>query len=230
MKSLLKTQPVLFKIWYHLYRKHKGVKINYFNSKTKFLLDGYPRSGNTFFTGLSKSIFGKEEFIHHFHAIAPIKMALKRNLPCFILVREPQEAITSWYLKTHALKKVKLSTHTNISLLKKLASDYRKYYDFVDRNFEHLHVLVFEEVISEPEKVLHLINEKVFNHKRIISKDSIDHFIHNEYKGATDILGSSKPNETKEKLKKKLKQELLKLDEYPKCIEVYNALVNASLK
>jgi len=104
MKRLIKSNPFLFKLWFELYRKNRGIKKNYFNHKTKFLLDGYPRSGNTFAASLVKYIFGKEVFVHHFHAIAPIKIALRKDIPVYILIRDPKEAITSNYLKTFALK------------------------------------------------------------------------------------------------------------------------------
>lgn len=83
MKKLIRQYPTLYSLWFHLYRKNRGVKIGYFNDSTKLLLDGYPRSGNTFVTSLIKNIFGNDTFVHHFHAIAPIKIALRKNLPVF---------------------------------------------------------------------------------------------------------------------------------------------------
>ena len=105
MKRLIKSNPFLFKLWFELYRKNRGVEISYFNHKTKFLLDGYPRSGNTFAASLVKYIYGKDVFVHHFHAIAPIKIALRKDIPVFILIRDPKEAITSYYLKMIISKK-----------------------------------------------------------------------------------------------------------------------------
>ena len=79
MKKLLKSNTFLFKLWFHLYRKNRGRKPSYFNKNTKLYLDGYPRSGNTFAVSLIKGIYGKEFIVHHLHAIAPIKIPLKKK-------------------------------------------------------------------------------------------------------------------------------------------------------
>lgn len=99
LRNLIKSSPFLFFLWYHLWRKNRGVKIEYFNKQTVLYLDGYQRSGNTYSLHLIKTIWPSIKFIHHFHAIAPIKIALKKNLPVFILLRDPLNSISSRYLK-----------------------------------------------------------------------------------------------------------------------------------
>ena len=58
--------------------------------------------------------------MHHLHATAPIKIALKKKIPVFILVRDPKEAITSYYLKTYSLNHEIIPKEINHDLLKKL--------------------------------------------------------------------------------------------------------------
>ena len=221
MKRLIKSNPFLFKLWFELYRKNRGIKKNYFNHKTKFLLDGYPRSGNTFAASLVKYIFGKEVFVHHFHAIAPIKIALRKDIPVYILIRDPKEAITSNYLKTFALKNKDIPREINETLLKKLTIEYSNYYKFVYKKRNKIEIIIFKDLISRPEIFLSNINSLVYNDDFKISPLQIKDAINN-YGGATDTYGSSKPNAEKEKLKDILKSVLIDSKEYQIASSLYN--------
>ena len=221
MKRLIKSNPFLFKLWFELYRKNRGVEISYFNHKIKFLLDGYPRSGNTFAASLVKYIFGKDVFVHHFHAIAPIKIALRKDIPVFILIRDPKEAITSNYLKTFALKHKEIPKEVDKTLLNNLIIEYSNYYKFVYEQGNKINIIIFKDFISKPEIFLSKINSLVYNDDFKISplyiKDAI-----NNYGGATDTYGSSKPSAEKEKLKDILKSVLIDSKEYQIASSLYN--------
>lgn len=225
IKEIVESNPFLFNIWYHLYRKNRGVKVNYFNPKIMFLLDGYPRSGNTFATSLVKKIFGKEVLIHHLHAIAPIKISLKQNIPSFILIRDPQEAITSYYLKIFALKRKDIPNQIDLTLLKQLARQYCIYYEYVKLNENKICIINFEDLIENPNNFVDIINKRVYNNSFEISALEIDNAV-GSYGGAKDKYGSSKPNAEKEKVKQILKVELIKLPLYQKAVDVYHTLSN----
>lgn len=225
MINLIKSNPYFFALWYHLYRQNRGVKINYFSSKTTFLLDGYPRSGNTFFSGLCKNIFGEQSFVHHFHAIAPIKIALTKNIPVFILIRQPEQVISSYYLKSYGLEKKKLPKTINMKLLRILANRYLEYYSFINQHRNELHLIVFENFIVEPIELPKLINKIVYKKKYHIESKTIEEY-KISYRGATDTLGSSKPNAAKEKLKSKINQLFFLTEEYKKSVEIYSKLIN----
>lgn len=223
MKKLIKSNPFLFSLWYHFYRKHRGVKINYFNSETKFLIDGYPRSGNTFAVSLTKNIFNEKNFLHHFHAIAPIKISLNKDIPVFILIREPKEAITSNYLKTFALKNESIPSSINKLLLKRLTLEYLNFYRFVLKKKKEIRIIDFYDLINIPEKVISLFNELVYDNKIEVTSTQIKNAV-NSYRGATDTFGSSKPNPEKEKYKDELKMYLYSSKEYKKALKLYNIL------
>jgi hypothetical protein len=225
LKKLLKSNTFLFKLWFHLYRKKKGLKPSYFNENTKFYLDGYPRSGNTFAVSLTSDIYGRESIAHHLHAIAPIKIALKKKIPVFILVRDPKEVITSYYLKTYALKHEIPPKEINHNLLKKLTVEYSNYYDFVIKNKFNLETIFFKDLINNPLNFISKINSKVFNHSVKLGSFKIDSLVDN-YRGANDTFGSSKPNKAKEKLKKDLKSVLFELEEYRRAKSLFNKINN----
>jgi hypothetical protein len=225
-----KSNPFLFKLWYFFYRKHRGVPINWFNNEIVFLLDGYPRSSNTFFAELSKRVFGENVFIHHFHKTAAIKIALSKKIPCFILIRNPADAISSNYLKSYALKGKKVDLNQiNKRLLTDATNDYLTYYQYVLKNLKFLNLIVFEDCINKPKDVTDQINRIVYKSKFSIDDNTIEIFT-SAFRGATDVLGSSKPNEVKQRLKSKLKLELNYLKNFNECILIYNKLKYQELK
>lgn len=225
MKKLLKSNIFLFKLWFHFYRKKRGVKPRYFNKNTKFYLDGYPRSGNTFALSLIKGVFGEEVFVGHLHAIAPIKIALKKNISVFILVWCPEEAITSYYLKTYALNHTKIPEKINHNLLSKLTIEYSDYYKFVIEKKQNFEIIFFNDLVSAPHNFMDKINNLVFNNKFELNSINLNELISN-YSGAKDTLGSSKPNKVKEKIKKDLKAVLFELKEYQRAKSLYNKIEN----
>lgn len=225
MKKIIRSNSVLFYFWFHLYRRWKGVRIKFFSRTTKFLLDGYPRSGNTFITHIAKHLLGEDIFIHHFHAIAPIKIALNKNYPCYILIRNPEDAVTSYYLKKFALTKEVLPEIVNQRLLEELLNEYIDYYSFVKEKRDKVNVINFKDIIENPFSVIEDINNRVFNGSMNINNSMCQEVI-DTYSGATDTLGSSKPNSTKNKLKKELKTHLENFANISQAKELYHGITN----
>jgi hypothetical protein len=63
---------------------------------TEIVIDGYPRSGNTFAVVAFRQAQGREiEIANHLHAAAQIKRAARLDVPAMVLIREPSEAILS---------------------------------------------------------------------------------------------------------------------------------------
>jgi hypothetical protein len=64
--------------------------------KTEIVIEGFPRSGNTFAVVAFRQAQGRQiEIAHHLHAAAQIKRAVKLKVPAVVLIREPSEAILS---------------------------------------------------------------------------------------------------------------------------------------
>jgi len=66
------------------------------------IVDGYPRSGNTFAAEVCQFVLKRcydksfqEAFIHHFHEDIIADIALAYRLPSLFLIRDPREAIVS---------------------------------------------------------------------------------------------------------------------------------------
>jgi hypothetical protein len=63
---------------------------------TEIVIEGYPRSGNTFAVVAFRQAQGREiEIANHLHAAAQIKRAARLDVPAIVLIREPSEAILS---------------------------------------------------------------------------------------------------------------------------------------
>ena len=102
---------------------------------------------------------------------------------------------------------------------------YISYYKYVSNKKDELNIINFQDLINKPESILDRISGFLGLSEKIdINKvnNSID-----TYRGATDILGSSKPNATKEKYKNKIKDYIVGFSEYSKLEELKKKLIVA---
>jgi len=227
-----KQNPVIYRLWYLLYRRNTGVRIQWFNAGTALYVDGYPRSGNTFAQFLIKNLWPAVEFVHHFHAIAPLKIALKRNIPTFVLFRYPAAAISSNYIKTFAMRGCSspLQIQTDLRFLRELTKSYADYYQFVSENTDYLKLIDFEMLISDPDNVMLSINQEISEQLQL-QRHAIIRRV-NEIKdrefGARDPLGSSKPSPDKEHAKDTLIDAVGQFKEYDICLKLHESLKETS--
>lgn len=212
LKIIVSRNTYLFTAWYHLIRKHRGVSINYFSKDTTLYIDGYPRSGNTFLIHLCKDVFPNQNLVHHLHAIAPIKIALKKNVPTIILFRDPLNAISSRYLKELAMKDKHFSGKIDDKKLKEYILRYISYNTFVIENIDNILLVNFLTLVNNPQIVLSKISKFVEHQKEINTSQVLTS--QNTYRGATDTLGSSKPNPIKERYKKQIIKRITEFDEF----------------
>ena len=67
------------------------------NQETSVVVDGFPRSGNSFLVALLKvSQASSLKFSHHLHSAAHIKEGVRRNLPTIVILRDPREAVLAY--------------------------------------------------------------------------------------------------------------------------------------
>ena len=93
LRLMVSTRPAL----YALYARLGSLQFR-FTDKTTVVVDSYPRSANSFFeAAFTLSHGGREVVAHHSHAAAQVLSGVHRGLPCIVLVREPEEAIASFF-------------------------------------------------------------------------------------------------------------------------------------
>ncbi|MEP4196178.1 MAG: hypothetical protein ABJL99_11165 [Aliishimia sp.] len=65
-------------------------------SDTGLLIEGFPRSGNTWTEALVREASDDTlKLAHHAHAAAHVRLALSLKVPCLALFRDPDDAVTS---------------------------------------------------------------------------------------------------------------------------------------
>jgi len=70
------------------------------DGETDLVIEGFPRSGNTFAVAAFQSAQGGETRVaHHFHSPAQVKLGLELGVPVLVLVREPAAAVSSLMLR-----------------------------------------------------------------------------------------------------------------------------------
>lgn len=237
MKNLLKRIfsdiPFFYNIYFKFVRSRAKNVPRYFGPDVKFFFDGYQRSGNTFFVHLVRNIFAEYPTVHHLHKIAPIKIALSKKLPVCILIREPQECISSNYLYFYAGKGDQLPESVNLSLLQEYVDDYYSYYNFVKSLGDKCYIIEFNELINHPEKIIIDVAKLLKNQtpqEQLVEK--VNFFKQNyreKDKGKTpkSQLAGQKPSELKEKLKQSIKHELHKLDVFKQCESTYKSIIKS---
>ena len=67
---------------------------------TDIVIEGYPRSGNTFaVAAFDFAQGGNVRIAHHIHAPAQVIAGVRARLPVLVLVREPEEAVLSYVIR-----------------------------------------------------------------------------------------------------------------------------------
>lgn len=130
------------------------LKQKVYDSSADLCIDGFPRSANSFAVNLIKNVYNSLKIIHHAHAPVIIKKALKDNIPTFVLIRKPIDAITSEYIRAqHGENRTYHVPH--------LIKRYYQYYQVANENIEDLYIIRFETVTQSPEEYMRYVFETI---------------------------------------------------------------------
>ncbi|MFP4353741.1 MAG: hypothetical protein ACLFUJ_01365 [Phycisphaerae bacterium] len=133
----------------HLGLLHRKFPDHVVNAESDLLLEGYPRSSNSF----TRELFlwsqdYKVKVASHLHCSSNVRRAVELGVPTVLLVRDPEQAVPSLYLK-------------NPSLTMKLALE--KYTTFYRRCLpvaKSCVVATFEQVLGDFGEVIARVNGK----------------------------------------------------------------------
>lgn len=139
---------VLYKSWLDTHNLFFGKQRRIPRQGDDLYLDGYPRSGNTYFTALFRDCFENLRFAHHLHVVAPIKIAMAREIPVFILIRDPRKAVLSHVVQASSAQRPPRAVLEQ--RLRQMINDYVRYYDFVRDQSDQLAVIDSEEAFRDP--------------------------------------------------------------------------------
>ena len=74
---------------------HDNLRKNGFDSKKDILVEGYPRSGNSYIVRYLGHFLDPQKISHHTHLFSSCKKHLDKGSKCIILIRNPIESIAS---------------------------------------------------------------------------------------------------------------------------------------
>jgi hypothetical protein len=188
-----------------------------FSKNTELVLEGYPRSGNTWLR--NAILFKKKDIIisSHIHYPCSIRFAVKRNIPCIILLRNPLDSISSLMIrdKTYDVK---------------TAIDY--YIFFYENSIyykkNNVILLDFKLVVSDLNLCFKILNDNFNLNLSFFSKKNLDDFksfLENSEKSKYSkeeqkyVIGLPDSNRTK--LKKNVSSEILKNKNFEKANKLF---------
>jgi hypothetical protein len=116
---------------------------------TRIVIDGFPRSANTFAVIAFRMAQPQAvEIAHHVHLPAQILAGVKASLPTMLLIREPEEVVTSLVLR-----------FPHISVAKALRR-YVRFYQLLTPHRGAIVVADFRDVVSDYGSVIRRVNQR----------------------------------------------------------------------
>ena len=224
--SIIGQYPSLYKSWCQLFRPDALKR--FVSAQTDIVIEGFPRSGNTF--AVAAFIISQTKvpnIARHTHKVMQIKKAAELNIPTIVLIRQPEDAVISLTIR-----------HPYISLKQGLKT-YVKFYSGV-RPYKAKYILAkFEDVTSDYGQIIQQVNQKfqtnfqLFNHNTE-QKELAFQFVeqmHREHTGDTNIDENAvaRPSNVRNNLKKELLHDLGRNDLRrfrEKALAVYQDIVS----
>jgi hypothetical protein len=116
---------------------------------TEIVIEGYPRSGNTYAVVSFRLAQGREiKMAHHLHAAAQIKRAARLDVPAIVLIRKPSEAVLSLLVR---------DPHASIRWALR---SYIRFYSAVVPYLEKTVVAPFATVTSDLASIIRVVNTR----------------------------------------------------------------------
>ena len=209
----------------NVFSKKKDLLVS---KNTDIVIEGFPRSGNSFaFTAFKQAQNKELKIAHHFHLPFQIIYACKNNIPCIVVIRDPLDVITSYlifnpYLKPATVLRYYILFYKTILYCKD---------EFITANFN--------DIVNDFGSVIKRFNEKyntdyhIFTHTPEAVQNCFDEIRRNEIKirgnrGSIEYTLPA-PSDKRDKLKPVIKKELQK-GRYElllkRAFEVYNNYIS----
>jgi len=112
------------------------------------VIEGYPRSANTFAYCAFKFVNPNVKIAHHLHLPFQIIQAVKLNIPAIVLIREPKDAIISRMIRNPYLSN------------KSYIIEYIKFYKALLKHKDKIVVARFADIINNFPTIIEKTNKK----------------------------------------------------------------------
>lgn len=179
----------------------KSSKKQAVNKDTEIVIEGFPRSGNSFSVGAFESAQKRDvKIAHHLHAPAQIVSAARKNIPAIVLIRHPVDAVISMKALDLESSHIRPPKNQNIaSLIKSYIQFYQRLIPYQDKYI----VSLFEVTTSDFGSIIKRVNQRfdtefeIFNHIEANTKKVFDQ------RGF-----HASPNSRRQEIKKSIREEL----------------------
>jgi len=200
--------PTFFSLTARIQNKRTGV-YRWVTPECDLVLEGFPRSANTFLYRILRSALRSDQKIaHHVHRSQQVAMAVRYGVPAFVLYRPPLAAIASLLVRAQC----------KITIEQCLAD----YVAFADATLalsgkDLVHVLTFDEVVSEPDVVANDILAAIGSPAKVtpelVKRATVDE--------RTNHIQSSLPNPVKERQKASHLEKIVSLPYFDRAQSLY---------
>ena len=232
LRNLAGVNPLAYRVWFSFYRYRKSFKPTLPSAGDCLYLDGYPRSGNTYFTAAIKRIFDDVHFANHLHVVAPIKIALRRRVPTFLLMRNPEEAISSFFLHLKDPRSSSSKSGWNDNeLCHALATSWLLYYTNVSKLKENVHLISADAAFKKPEVAVKRIVEfsRLPDISDLDAKFSSFHQYFKKHDSSKAQGSTSFPDASREQQKEKARKLVRACHLLEQCRSMHNTLMAESI-
>ena len=196
--------PFAYRFWRYLLELNASSNKHLVHDQTEFVIEGYPRSGNSFAYAAFSHVQPHPVIVsHHTHRASQIITAVRKNLPTLVIIRPPIDAVISF-----------LSFRSYLTPRQCLRS-YIDFYRRIEPYRDGFVLVKFEDVISDFGQAILDVNEKfntsfvAFDH----TEENISHSIKlveemgEKYLGYHSERKVGRPSKVRSNSKERLKRE-----------------------
>jgi hypothetical protein len=146
VKSFLSATSLIVPLYYIFAPQYRSRLVT---SKTEIVIEGFPRSANTFaYFAFLKAQERDVKVAHHIHLAAQIVEGVRRKIPVLILIRRPEDAV-----KSLCVRHPSASQH-------RAFRKWLQFYEVVENHRDHIVIGEFQQVTSRFGEVIRRINQK----------------------------------------------------------------------
>jgi hypothetical protein len=203
LRSWLSSKPALYFTLQQMRPKRRHLVVT---RKTEIVIEGYPRSGNTFAVAAFLLAQGRPvKIAHHLHVPAQVILAAKWGIPTIVLIRNPEEAILSRLIR---------NPHISIDFA---IEEYLLFYRSLKGLKDQFVLATFDEVTKDFGSVIKRVNEHfgcsfaIFEHTPNYVEEVfklVEEMDKKDNKGVLNERTVARPSPVREKLTAEFKKEL----------------------
>lgn len=148
--DFIRQYPILFFSVLSLKKKYETLLVS---KDTDIMIEGYPRSANTFAVAAFEITQKKPlKIARHTHAVAQLKRSAKLKIPTLIIIRNPKQAITSYVIRED-------NVTLNLAIKR-----YLSYYEAANKLSDSFVIAEFSDIINNFGDVISRVNKRFNTH------------------------------------------------------------------